>query len=319
MLLTARNVEGEWLTDIIEALDSDRTPIGRARSLPDQHPDGVDVYRHTVAALATGPVDPPPVPRGNPVDDPGLCAAGLDRRPGTAALPTTPGALYDEVLRHEENYWAQVFPDFDSTAKPDRALLRRAAACVTLLSPTSDEAANQALSRGSGSHHQQTLRRAVRRTLAACLEPAPGDGLAVRPNPVGDHLLLRELAKNPELLGRAVDGLGEQGDLRPAFTVLNRAGRNDSPPHPRIWHPSSKLNQPAGGNCWRWPPGRPAARWPRWSAWPARPVVPCRSTRSPTKCRHRRSVSTPSAWRSTGAGWSLPARPARRTRWWRRC
>lgn len=65
VLLTARAVDGDWLANIVEALDSDAHPYRTEPvALPDTHPDSVDVYHRTVAALTTEAVQPPPPPRG---------------------------------------------------------------------------------------------------------------------------------------------------------------------------------------------------------------------------------------------------------------
>ena len=121
VLLTARTAEGEWLSNIVEALDSDAHPY-RPEPIapPDHHPDAIDVYHRTVAALATGPVDPPPVPQGIRWTTLDFVRLGWTAAQGTAALPATPAALYEEVLRHEENYWSTVYRDRVRDRRPIR-------------------------------------------------------------------------------------------------------------------------------------------------------------------------------------------------------
>ena len=66
----------------------------------------------------------------------------------------------------------------------------------------------------------------MRDTLITCLRPGPGEGLALRPDPVGDHLVLRELGADEEMLLRVVDAPGPPG-LEQALVTLVRAGQND--------------------------------------------------------------------------------------------
>src|SRR5262249_39747675 len=109
----------------------------------------------------------------------------------------------------------------------DRALLRKAAVCVSLVAATGD-AAYRVLSAVEELRDDPAERRRVRRTLTTCLSPAPEEGLAVRPDPVGDHLLLRELDRDPTFLARTLDTAGEQA-LRQVVSTLTRAGQNNDP------------------------------------------------------------------------------------------
>ena len=57
-MLTARSVEGQWLTDITDTLTDDRHPyLPEVIGLPSQHPHALDVYLRTVAALRPVPED----------------------------------------------------------------------------------------------------------------------------------------------------------------------------------------------------------------------------------------------------------------------
>jgi len=144
---------------------------------------------------------------------------------GAAALPTTQQMLYDEVLRHEENYWCTVYARFVTNSEPERALLRKAAAVVSLVAPPNQEI-DAVLSVIDDLNDDARERRAVRRTLQTCLNPAPGEGLAVRPDPICDHLILGELGRNPALLHASLAAVGME-QLGMAVAVLNRAGQAD--------------------------------------------------------------------------------------------
>lgn len=95
--------------------------------------------------------------------------------------------------------------------------------------------------------------------MTACLEPGPGEGLAVRPDPVGDHLLLRELSAEPGMLHRAVDHVPD-ADVQPILAVLTRAGQNDEPAaagylaalvgsRPSRWRPLLEVAARQAGNA----------------------------------------------------------------------
>jgi tetratricopeptide (TPR) repeat protein len=76
------------------------------------------------------------------------------------------------------------------------------------------------------------LRGEVAATLVTCLGPGPGEHVAIRPDPVGDHHLLTVLARRPDLLGRCLSagtGMVEDDVAEGTFnalTVLTRAGRS---------------------------------------------------------------------------------------------
>ena len=226
VVLTARTVDGDWLARIIESLDDDRHTYRREPiPLPDTHPDAADVYRHTVTKLATGPVAPPPIPRGIRWTTLDYVLLGWIAAQGATTLPTTPGELYDEVLRHEENYWSTVYSDNVREREPRRARLLTAAACLSLVAAP-EHHANTVLTAVDDLREDARERHDVRDTLIACLRPAPGEGLALRPDPVGDHLVLREFGTDQDLLQRTVAASGD-GGLERALVTLVRAGQHD--------------------------------------------------------------------------------------------
>ncbi|MGH3785720.1 MAG: tetratricopeptide repeat protein [Pseudonocardiaceae bacterium] len=225
VLLTARAVDGDWLATITESLDSD-AHVFRCEhiELPDTHPNPGDVYHRTVTALTIAAVQPPALPRDIRWTTLDYVLLGWIAAQGVLTLPTTRGELYDQVLEHEQNYWSTVYRRL-AGGEPDRALMRKAAACVSLVAaPETD--AYRVLIAVEELADNAAERLATRRTLVTCLRPASGEGLALRPDPVGDHLLLRELGANADLLLRTLDAGGQPG-LERALVTLVRAGQND--------------------------------------------------------------------------------------------
>lgn len=230
VVLTARSIEGEWLLEIIGSLDDDRHVYRREEiRLPDRHPDSGNIYRRTVAALHAGGETLPALPtpaRGVRWTTLDLVLLGWIAASGTSTLPLTQADLYDEVLRHEENVWCTVYTSFATDTKPERPLLRKAAAVVSLVTPT-DRETGTVLTAIKDLDDDPRERRNVRRTLVACLSPAPGEGLAVRPDPIGDHLLLRELDGDQALVHATFARAGEER-LEAALVALDRAGQHDA-------------------------------------------------------------------------------------------
>ncbi|MDQ3153291.1 MAG: tetratricopeptide repeat protein, partial [Actinomycetota bacterium] len=226
VLLTARAVDGDWLARIVESLDSDGHPYRvEPIALPDTHPDSVGVYQRTVSALTPGAVDPPPIPWGIRWTTLDYVLLGWIAAQGVETLPTNPGELYDQVLGHEENYWSTVYRDIVRERQPRRARLRKAAACLSLVAAP-EQSADTVLTAVGDLEADARERQDVRDTLITCLRPGPGEGLALRPDPVGDHLVLRELGADEEMLLQAVDAAGPPG-LEQALVTLVRAGQND--------------------------------------------------------------------------------------------
>ena len=235
VLLTARSIDGQWLSDIQRDLEGDRHAYRReVIPLPDQHPHPGDVYWGTIDALCR---DAPNQPIAGEQSTPLLgrrwttldivLLAWTAAHSGREALPTTRTDLYEEVLWHEENYWSTVYEQIDKNNQPDRALLSTAAACVSLVAPP-EKAANQVLAALPDLANDPTLRRAVRRTLLACLSPAPGEGMALRPDPVGDYLVLRELGNDLGLLERILPP-DDATWVESALRTLTRAGQQNEP------------------------------------------------------------------------------------------
>ena len=235
VLCTARSLEGDWLAEIVASLDDDRHAYRREDvTLPDTHPDALDVYHRTVAKMAgaAATVEAPHPPRGIRWTTLDFVLLGWVAAQGATALPASRRDLYDHALVHEEQYWSTVYSDKVKERQPSRARLRKAAVCLSLVAPVEREA-DGVLRAVTDLAEDARERHDVRDTLVSCFRSEAGEGLALRPDPVGDHLLLRELAQEPGLLQRALREAGE-GKLEQALATLTRAGQTDAEASTRL-------------------------------------------------------------------------------------
>ena len=237
VLLTARSLDGDWL----ETIMGDQTAIAHplafeALALPDTHPHITEVFRSTFIAVRNmelhhaRPVEAPSPPsaartaRWTTLD---LVLLGWLAAQGTAELPTTPGALYDEVLTHEARYWVRTFTSISGEPRPNQDLLFQAGAVLTLLQPTA-VGADLALQAVPKLSDDGKWRDQVARTMATCMHPGVGERLSIRPDPVGDHHLLRVLNDQPDLLSGCLPVGTDMEALLEPLLVLNRAGQDDA-------------------------------------------------------------------------------------------
>ena len=230
VILTARTVEGEWLTDIQGFLQRDGHLLPQRRfELPPEHPDSLAIFRRAIAAFTPESPDAPPASgagadaaitapeRWTTLDY--VLLAWLAAR-GGGDVPATRQDLYAAVLEHEERYWADVYRDLTG-AKGSPRVLRRAAACLTLLTPAPEQA-GEALRAVTELTSAAEWRENLRRTFAECFHAGPRETLALRPNPVADHLMTSVLGSDANLLDHCLASLdGEQ--LPDALANLNRA------------------------------------------------------------------------------------------------
>ncbi|GAA4253693.1 P-loop NTPase [Dactylosporangium darangshiense] len=231
VLLTARSFDGDWLTEIATALrDDGQLTAPRLLTLPDRHPNGRAVFRRAYAALGGADldtVDPATLPRPSAARWTTLdfVLLGWFAAQEQGRLPASQDELYDHVLEHEERYWAKAWRQISQSAAPPADLLRRAAACLTLLTPA--PAAVHTALRPLEERAGPDRRYDIGRTLTACLRPRAGEPLAIRPDPVGDHLLLRETGSDPSLLEACLATLTADDDIVRALAVFNRAGERN--------------------------------------------------------------------------------------------
>ena len=239
VLLSARSLDGDWL----EATLGDQTATTHALvfeplALPDVHPHIREVFASTFTAVRNiVDMDSGSVPGAEAPTLPTVSRAarwttlhlvlfGWLAAKGTTDLPTSPGDVYDEVLKREMTYWARTFTQVSGDLPPNPDVLAQAGALITLLRPTV-ASADEALQVLRGRSKEGDSTDHVARTMTTCLDPATGEHLGIRPDLVGDHHLLKVLDEWPDLLHECLPpGTGGDTLLR-SLLVLNRAGQND--------------------------------------------------------------------------------------------
>ncbi|MET7288991.1 hypothetical protein [Streptomyces sp. NPDC005573] len=233
VVMTARAVNGQWLTTLRETWNRDGHLVRESAPLhlPPEHPAGAALFHRAARAFHQNPdheLDLGAANRTAPADwttlDYILLALLAARSPGQ--LPTTREDLYEEVLTHERTYWAQTYKKNTGLGREADApldVLNRAVASLTLRAPTTRKEINAALRAVEELSDDAPWREIIRTTLAACLQPGPGEPLVLRPDPIADHLTLHELHDDEDLLPAILDSL--DGDrLLAALRQLNRAG-----------------------------------------------------------------------------------------------
>ena len=241
VLLTARTIGGWWDDVARDLRDSghayDRLPLG----LPDRHPRTTGVFRTALRAFAAaepsgGPemsgkvphhagTIRPPTGRWTTLD---LIMLAWLAATGTAQLPASQGELYGEILRHEIRYWRRTFSRRYGS-EPVEDVLLAAGACVTLLAPT-PERVSRVLTAVTelGGKANSRYRGEVAQVLRDLLPPDPGDNtIALRPDPVGDHLMLAVLGADQKLFKRCLKRASDTDQLR-ACLALTRAAQEDA-------------------------------------------------------------------------------------------
>ena len=231
VILTARTIDGEWLTDLQGFLQRDGQILAPRRfPLPPEHPDSIAVFRQALAAFTTNHHDRP----GGTDATAEAAAAAPERwttldyvligwliaRTGGQA-PSTRRELYDAVLEHEQRYWADIYRNLTQTSASP-LVLRRSAACLTLLAPLPHKAGT-ALQAVSELTHDGQWRENVRRTFAECFYAGPREGLALRPDPVADQLTVDVLSDDPDLLDSCLARVDDD-QLPLTLATFNRVG-----------------------------------------------------------------------------------------------
>ncbi|QYX80150.1 tetratricopeptide repeat protein [Streptomyces akebiae] len=232
VVMTARAVNGQWLTALSKAWNNDghlvrmRDPL----HLPPEHPAGAALFRRAARVFHHGPddeLDLDAADRAAPADWTTLdyILLALLAARSSDRLPTTREDLYEEVLTHERAYWAQTYKKNAGLGRDADApldVLNQAVASLTLRAPTTRKEINAALRAVEELSDDAPWRETIRTTLATCLQPGPGEPLVLRPDPIADHLALHELHDDEDLLPAVLNGL--DGDpLLAALRQLNRA------------------------------------------------------------------------------------------------
>ncbi|MFE6866778.1 tetratricopeptide repeat protein, partial [Kitasatospora sp. NPDC057692] len=235
VVMTARSTDGQWLDDLRNAWTTDgqlcreRPPM----QLPPEHPDGEALVRRAADAFrlddrqADLEAAAGTTPRDWTTLDRLLLAFLAARSPDSDRLPATRAELYEEVLRHEHRYWTEVYRR--TTGTPGDApldVLDRAVTALTVRTPVGRKDITAALRTVEELADDARWRDQIRATLTACLQPAPGEPLILRPDPIADHLALRTLKAEEGMLAAVLDGLDQQ-QVTEALRQFNRAAAAD--------------------------------------------------------------------------------------------
>ena len=241
VLLTARAIGGWWEAVARDLRDSghayDQLPLG----LPDRHPQTTGVFRTALHTFATGKPSGDPVVSGKvpPVAETIRPPAGrwttLDlimlawlAATGPVPLPASHSELYEEILRHEIGYWRRTFSSRYGP-EPVEDVLRAAGACVTLLAPAPENVSTVLTAVAElGGQANARYRGEVAQVLRDLLPFDPGDNtIALRPDPVGGHLMLTVLASDQKLLRKCLKRASDTDQLN-ACLSLTRATQEDA-------------------------------------------------------------------------------------------
>ena len=266
VLLTARTVtqqEGRsWLDDIVAELEHDSLPHARPLlvALAEHHPQRAGVFRRALAAFTArrGEAEKakpaqwvaPPPGRWTTLDL--VMLAWLTARGD--ALPADAAALYDTILGHEYGYWDRAaVARYGQRARLAPQVWADLATCLTLLAPAPERVATviravDGLGPPSADGPRTTRGGLLRRRHAPTATPADGlltrtiadvlvrllpveagtQQVTLRPDPIADHVMLRRLAADAQLLQRCL-GLASDAEQLHVVTALTRAaeGRPD--------------------------------------------------------------------------------------------
>ncbi|WIX85720.1 tetratricopeptide repeat protein [Amycolatopsis sp. DG1A-15b] len=211
VLLTAR-ATGDWLTTITSGAERDGLSSAAPLlvPLPRRHRASAGVFRRAAQRFAELPgrsaaavEQPPPNPRWTTLDL--VLQAWLATESSIDdALPTQRDTLYDRVLQREFEYWQRTclkrgLPEYPSS------LLARVGAVLTLLGPATADRATRAVTAIEELAHPTPDRAVLLDVLIGLLASDTADeGFAIRPDPVGERLVLRELTASPYLLDRCI-------------------------------------------------------------------------------------------------------------------
>jgi tetratricopeptide (TPR) repeat protein len=204
LLLTAR-ADGPWLSKLADALQRDSIGVrfDLPIPLPRRHERAGMLFARTFErfTVGTSPADIgfahlPQQTNWTTLDiviQAWLAATGT----GANELPETRQALYDKVLEREFDYWQRALYG-ERLALVPTARLAKAGAALTLVAPDADDV-EDVLERLGPTPDSESSWGQLGQVLAKLLAEPTG-GLAVRPDPVGEHLVLRECHDLPDLV-----------------------------------------------------------------------------------------------------------------------
>ncbi len=259
VVLTARGT-GPWWSDLLSRLNRDRqhphtkelrVPRVSERAQRQVARTALQAFRRAQDGNPKAVLDLPNRKDWTTLDL--VLLAWLAARKGSE-LSATRAALYGEVLQHERRYWVDSFARFHR-AMP-RGVLDAAAALTTLANPVGPRV-DSILQVEPTLRQDAVLRSEVQEVLVDCLSPAPDAGLALQPDPVGDHLVVEVMSARPDLLVDLLRQL-EPSQRRDALANLNRAG-GESPEAvatiiatsiaslPELWREAHEIGAAQGG------------------------------------------------------------------------
>jgi hypothetical protein len=237
LLFTARS-RGPWWDDFEEKLREANLAPSRYPELvlPARHPQPERVfskaYRRFTGRPDAAVVDEPALPAGGgrwtTLDL--VMLAWVRARVGPN-LPSTREQLYEEITQRELRHWTTVIQR-RFNVEPTPAVLRRAAACISLLSPS-----QTGLARVLGNPDPQVgiekLTQVRPGELADALERLLPDDepgvLRLGPDPIAEHLLLTTFGSHQPLLRACVDSIDMDAGAEEAWRFcdnLTRAGES---------------------------------------------------------------------------------------------
>ncbi|MGH8898189.1 MAG: AAA family ATPase, partial [Egibacteraceae bacterium] len=257
VVLTAREL-GNWYEQLDGALTESRIePTTEPVHLAPSHVRPDRVFQRAFEAFSRRFGTPRPTPALPRLRD-GRTTLDVVLRAwltalGAEDLPETRSELYDEVLRHERRYWTKAYRS-RSAEPPTSRLLDQAAACLTLLNPEPDRA-GETLRAVKG---LRRWREYLAETLTECLASRDGR-LAVKPDPIGDRLVMKVFAADGKLLVRCLQRADETERLA-GLVNLTRAA-DDQPEVATqlatealavvdgLWRPALAVAEAMGGPC----------------------------------------------------------------------
>ncbi|AUG76746.1 ATP-binding protein [Kitasatospora sp. MMS16-BH015] len=256
VVLTARSVSSWWHDGIADALEKEGHPyLLRDVPLTARHPRSAGVYRAALRAFGATPGvvlgGEPESYRWTTLD---LVMLAWLAAHGAGTPPESEQALYMEVLRHELAYWRRAYRT-QIGGKPPADLLRTAGACVSLLGPRRERltAVLGAVEELAGAARWRTE---IADLLVELLPAAPEDGsLAIRPDPVGAHLLAEVFGADEALLRRCFE-LADREERLNGCVALSRVGDGELSYRlaesalrgvPELWQPALVVASTQGG------------------------------------------------------------------------
>ncbi|WP_460367518.1 hypothetical protein, partial [Actinocorallia lasiicapitis] len=229
VVMTAR-LMGDWWTEVGREAERDgHDLVVLPRPLQPLHPDGRRVFRVAARAFAAEDqkeLEFPNAPRPVQWTTLDLILLAWLAADGTRDLPQGHHDLYEAVLHHEFDYWQNTYKERHGGSTPAKLTLWSLGTCLALLAPTEDRLAElieQAIG-VSDPLSRDHLTELVTEMLPA--DPENGSR-SVRPDPVGSHLLVRDLRRNSKLIKNSLKA-ATTDELRNACEAISRSAQNNA-------------------------------------------------------------------------------------------